>query len=82
MKTGLLWYDDNPKRSLAEKVRRAARRYRQKFSTPPDVCYVHPSANGETHTVDDIRIVTLPSVLLHHYWIGQEEAKNDRRNRP
>ncbi len=43
MKVGLLWYDDDPGRDLAEKVGRAARRYRQKFGTSPDICYVHPS---------------------------------------
>ena len=43
MKEGLLWYDDNPSRDLAEKIGRAARRYRQKFGAAPDVCYVHPS---------------------------------------
>lgn len=75
MKIGLLWYDDDPKRDLAEKVRRAARRYRQKYGTPPNVCYVHPSANGKTRKVDDIRITTLPSVLPHHLWIGQEKTK-------
>ena len=43
MKEGLLWYDDNPGRDLAEKIGRAARRYRQKFGASPNVCYVHPS---------------------------------------
>ncbi len=51
MREGLLWYDDNPGRDLAEKVARAARRYRQKFGAAPDVCYVHPSAlNGNPST--------------------------------
>jgi len=43
MKVGLLWYDDDPGRDLAEKVGRAARRYRQKFGTSPNICYVHRS---------------------------------------
>lgn len=37
MKEGLLWYDDNPGRDLAEKIGPAARRYRQKFGTAPGV---------------------------------------------
>ena len=43
MKVGLLWYDDDPSLDLAEKIGQAARRYRQKFGTPPNICYVHPS---------------------------------------
>ena len=95
MKEGLLWYDDNPKHNLAEKVGRAARRYRQKFGTPPDVCYVHPSAlsdgqacldgrqaggsNGKVRKVGEVRVASLPSVLRHHFWVGREEERRRRR---
>lgn len=78
MKEGLLWYDDDPGRDLAEKIGRAARRYRQKFGSPPDACYVHPSAlggNGQVHKVGGVRITSLPSVLRHHFWLGQEEQR-------
>ena len=76
MKEGLLWYDDDPKRDLMEKVGRAAQRYRQKFGVPPDVCYVHPSAvssNGQVRDVSGVQVVSRLSVLRHHFWIGQEE---------
>lgn len=78
MKIGLLWFDDDPKRDLAEKVTRAAERYREKYGTAPDTCYVHTSAlsgNGNTANikVGQIQVATLPSTLLHHLWIGQEE---------
>lgn len=75
MKEGLLWYDDNPGRELAEKVGRAARRYRQKFGTTPNVCFVHHSAlsNGKTRKAGQIRISASPTVLRHHFWIGTEQ---------
>jgi len=75
MKTGLLWFDDNPSRDLAEKIGRAARRYRQKFGTPANFCYVHPSVlggNGRTQKVDGVCVEPLPSVLRHHFWVGVE----------
>jgi hypothetical protein len=94
MKVGLLWFDDDPGRDLAEKVGRAARRYRQKFGVPADVCYVHPStlgddaslrqgsvqatkfsASGRMKKVDGVRVSSKPSVLRHHFWIGQEEKR-------
>ncbi len=35
---GLLWFDDNPKRDLKQKVGDAARRYTEKFAaSPPSV---------------------------------------------
>jgi hypothetical protein len=74
MKEGLLWYDDDPKRDLAEKVLRAANRYQQKFGIVPEVCYVHPSTvTGEQKKVDGLEIAPLPSVLPHHFWLGREE---------
>ncbi|RLC92989.1 MAG: hypothetical protein DRI77_12310 [Chloroflexi bacterium] len=81
MNEGLLWYDDDPGRELAEKIGRAARRYRQKFGTPPDVCYVHPSvlqSNGK-EKVGQIHVSSLPSVLRHHFWLGREEKRQVRR---
>jgi len=81
MKTGLLWFDNDPSRALEEKVRRAASRYQQKFGRRPNVCYVHPSLlDGNPHQtcptsgVETMRVTPLPSVLRHHFWVGEEES--------
>jgi hypothetical protein len=82
MKEGLLWYDDDPRRDLAEKIGLAARRYRQKFGEPPDACYVHPSllkGNGGVKHVGGVRVTPLSSVLRHHFWLGRERAKQSSR---
>jgi hypothetical protein len=82
MKIGLLWYDDDPKCGLSDKVSRAAKRYVQKFGTPPNVCYVHPSAIdacGATREVDGVHVDTLMSVLRNHFWLGQEDLGPARR---
>lgn len=84
MNEGLLWYDDDPQRGLADKIARAAQRYRQKFGAPPDACYVHPSAlagNGKMLAVDGVRVAPLAVMLRHHFWLGQEE-KPVKRSRP
>ena len=76
MREGLLWYDDDPQRSLRDKVGRAAKQYRKKFGALPDACYVHPSAlagNGKVRAVDRVRVRALPSVLRHHFWLGSED---------
>ncbi len=38
MKQGLLWFDNEPKRSLQEKIARATERYVQKFGQQPNIC--------------------------------------------
>ena len=74
MKVGLLWFDDDPERDLAQKVRRAAQRYCRKFGRLPNVCYVHPSLlDGGSRRVGQVRVRGLASVLRHHFWLGEEE---------
>ncbi|HDQ72907.1 MAG TPA: hypothetical protein ENN19_12545 [Chloroflexi bacterium] len=78
MKEGLLWFDDDPGRGLAEKVMQATRRYRQKYGASPNVCYVHPATmgangNGAEREIEGVCVAPLPSVLRHHFWVGQEQ---------
>lgn len=82
MKEGLLWYDDNPGRDLADKIGDAARRHRQKYGMEPNLCYVHPSAlsdGGKVKKVGEVRVLSRPTVLVHHFWIGVEAAQRERR---
>lgn len=74
MQEGLLWFDADPKRSLAEKLARAADSYRFKFGRRPDLCYVNPAMldNG-TVEIDGVRVIPASNVLKHHFWIGEEE---------
>jgi len=73
VKTGLLWFDDDPGRDLAQKVERAARRHRQKFGHRPNACYVHPSMlNGGPRNIDGVLVASLPTILRHHLWVGEE----------
>lgn len=44
---GWLWFDNDPKTSLEQKVGAASARYRQKFGFPPKICYVSQQALGE-----------------------------------
>lgn len=76
MKVGLLWFDDNPGRDLAGKVSQAERRYRQKFGTAANVCFVHPATlNGNAGLqVDGVTVKGLSTVLRYHFWVGVEEA--------
>lgn len=74
MREGMLWFDNDPKRGLGAKVQRAADHYRKKFGRQPNTCYVHPAAldDGE-QKVGGVRVAGLPSVLRHHFWVGEEK---------
>jgi hypothetical protein len=80
MRTGMLWFDGDQQRGLAEKVGRAAEHYRRKYGQEPTLCYVHPSmlAGGEASGCE-IEVQTANTVLPHHIWIGRKEDGKRRR---
>ena len=83
MQTGLLWYDDDPRRGLEDKIGRAAQRYREKYGRWPNACYVHPQgvadhqgqelrvACSHTERQRTVRVVSAPNILLHQYWLAK-----------
>ncbi len=80
MKTGLLWFDDDPRKQLEDKVLRAAAHYERKYGQVPNLCFVHPSAfagNGKKTGVKKaggVEIRAGRSVLPGHLWLGIAEA--------
>lgn len=78
MRVGWLWFDNDPGRTVEEKIRRAATRYQEKFGQAPNACYVHPQAiEAEEMRCGDLRVVAARHVLPHHFWLGVERAGND-----
>lgn len=75
IKEGLLWHDSGSE-DLAWKLARAARRYRDRFGSKPNVCYVHPALLPDgARKVDGILVRPSPRVLRHHFWLGLEKAE-------
>ncbi len=71
MKTGLLWYDDDPKKSFWEKVGQAAERYRERFGRPANACFVNPvSLPSERGEDQGMKVAPLPTILPNHFWVG------------
>lgn len=76
MDIGMLWFDNDPKKGLNEKVRSAAYYYREKYGNEPNVCFVHPSMLSSKRTkTDAITIKTDQAVLPHHFWIGNNGSR-------
>jgi hypothetical protein len=80
--TGLLWYDGS-RRTLEDKIIRAAQRYREKYGRWPDTCYVHSRAVADLaeqklqivckpeNDRTMLRVLSAPNILLHHLWLGE-----------
>lgn len=80
MQSGLLWFDNDPGRSLGSKVISAAQRYREKFGVAPDTCYVNACALPGKDAVivwgeASLRVLPAPNILAHHFWVGVEQEK-------
>ena len=73
MKEGLLWFDNDPRRKLAEKVGQAATRYQVRFGQRPTVCYLNiADLDGQPDEIKGIRLQPVSNVLRHHFWVGVE----------
>lgn len=70
MNFGMLWLDDDKKRTFEEKVLRAADYYRSKYGRLPNTCYVHRSATQEATKINKITVVPDQTVLPHHFLLA------------
>jgi hypothetical protein len=74
MDIGMLWYDDDTKRKLDEKVARAAQYYQTKYGVAPTICYLHPSMlEDKTGAAGGVQLRSARTVLVNHFWIGVNE---------
>lgn len=88
MNVGMLWFDNDRKRELNERVTRAAMYYQQKYGQKPTLCYVHPSMlpektgteNGQKYKAGEIEIRGAPVVLPNHFWIGLNGVEKESGN--
>lgn len=77
--TGMLWFDNDPKSSLAVKVIRAADYYKKKYGKVPNKCYINPKDREKKLKgfVNGIKIFTSPTIITNHIWIGREVQQGE-----
>lgn len=68
MNEGMLWFDNDTRRKLADKINQAAARYQSKFGQRPTVCYINPADFGDY--AGSIEVRTANNILRYHIWIG------------
>lgn len=74
MKIGMVWYDNDPKKTLEDKVIEAAARYRQKHNgAVPTTGYVNPKAiEGKTAVIAGVTLLASNHLLPNHLWLEVE----------
>ena len=86
MNVGMLWFDNDNKSNLPEKVKRAATYYHGKYGVQPNLCFVHPSmAKNVSPDIPEpksmksgpIEVRLTKSVLPHHFWIGVHKQETN-----
>ena len=78
MISGMLWFDNNPKTNLPEKIDRAAAYYAEKYGKIPTLCFVNPKMVGENQPEQkNIEVKTSETVLPFHFWLGIEQEEGN-----
>ncbi len=71
MDIGMLWYDNDARQDLAQKVARAAAHYRVKYGVAPKLCYVNTALLPQGPQVaDGVQVRPARTVLPNHFWLG------------
>lgn len=74
MRTGMLWFDNDPKTDLPTKIGQAAVYYQKKYGAHPNLCFVHPSMyKGEPQNSNGIEVRANRMIRPNHLWIGMHE---------
>ena len=77
MKSGLLWYDASPNRTLDKKIEDAARRYAEKFGQAPNMCFVNPKDVQKLEADKlkvNVKVSSKPTILPNHIWLGVDRG--------
>lgn len=69
--TYLLWYDDNPRRTAAEKIAGGVGAYRARFGAAPSVVLVNEQ---DRTAVAGIEVRVEGYVRRNNFWIGEHHG--------
>lgn len=70
--TGMLWFDNDRKVPMAERISKALAYYRRKYGEP-DLVLVNPADLPAEHTLG-LALRSSRSIMPGHMWIGVEDG--------
>lgn len=66
----MLWYDDDTKKELSEKVARAVAYYTSKYGVAPTLCFVNPSRLRQAELMGSVQVRPARTVPANQFWVG------------
>jgi hypothetical protein len=79
MDIGMLWYDDDHKRPLNERVSKAVDYYKGKYGVVPTVCFINPATLKDgPEMAAGVQLRAARNVLIDHFWLGIGETAAPR----
>lgn len=77
MRTGMLWFDDDPRAALEQKVAKAVIHYQRTRGQLPNLCLVNAGAlnGGGKRNAGPVEIRAGKSVLRDHFFLGVEVVR-------
>jgi hypothetical protein len=80
MKVGWMWFDNDPGRSIEEKIQGAVQRYRTKFGRFPNTCYINQrSITSDGFRCGKVKVVAARNILPHHFWLGMSSIPPSKK---
>jgi hypothetical protein len=71
-----VWYDDNPKKAVKDKIDEAVLRYKQKYGKMPNLCMLSEKIQSSDYSPAvsglNLQIRTAKNVPQNYFWIGNE----------
>jgi len=81
MDIGMLWYDDDHKRPLNERVSKAVDYYKAKYGVVPTVCFINPATLKDgPESAAGVQLRSARNVLVDHFWLGIGESGHANGN--
>jgi hypothetical protein len=77
MTLGTMYWDDNSKTTLQQKVETAVGEYKTKWQKSPTTCFVNQKALEPLTEIEVAGVIvkSMKFILPDHLWIGIEESK-------
>lgn len=73
MDIGLLWYDNDPKLTLSQRLSRAAEYCENKYNIIVDHCELNPVMETKEQLPSGITVLYKQYILPNYFWVGKEK---------
>jgi len=74
MATGMIWFDNDPQKSINEKINFAIQYYQKKFGSEPTLCFLHPIFMDKTLDLNsNIEFNFNKNLSPDHIWVGMRQ---------